>query len=60
MRKTYGSSYIVADAVAVVAIVATAILTYHGNVSSTTFTELVTLCLGFVFGRQVGSSGATG
>lgn len=49
---------VIADIVAVVAIVATAILTYHGSVSATSFEALVTLCLGFVFGRQVGSSGA--
>lgn len=41
------------DASAIVAIVATAVLAFHGTVSDTTFTSIVTLCLGFVFGKQV-------
>lgn len=49
-------SYIAQDFVAIVAIVATGILTYHGSVASGNFEALVTLCLGFVFGRQVSNT----
>ena len=47
-------------AVAVVAIVATAILAYEGTVESGVFASTVTLILGYVFGRQVSNgNGAT-
>lgn len=38
-------------AVAIVAIVSSAILAYEGTVDSGVFASLVTLCLGYVFGR---------
>lgn len=49
-------SYIAQDTVAIVAIVATGILTYHGSVAAGSFEALVTLVLGFVFGRQVSNN----
>lgn len=48
-------SYLAQDFVAIVAIAATGILTYHGSVTAGSFEALVTLCLGFVFGRQATS-----
>ena len=42
----------VTDAVAVVAVIATTVLTYHGTVSSDDFKALVILSLGYVFGKS--------
>lgn len=49
-------SYLAQDTVAIIAIVATGVLTYKGSVTPGSFEALVTLCLGYVFGRQVTSS----
>lgn len=40
-------------ATAIVAIIAVAALSFHGTVDSSVFASLVTLCLGYVFGRNV-------
>lgn len=43
---------------AIVIVIAVAALSYHGTVDSSVFASLVTLCLGYVFGRNVASNGS--
>lgn len=43
------------DIVAIIAVVAAGVLSYHGTVSDTDFKELVILVLGYVFGTGKGT-----
>jgi hypothetical protein len=44
-------------ATAIVAIIATGALVFNSNIDSSVFASLVTLCLGYVFGKQQATNG---
>jgi hypothetical protein len=47
-------------ATAIVSIIAVAALSWNGTVDSGVFASLVTLCLGYVFGRSINPANGNG